>query len=133
MSFLDRPKVRRFLALSDKTAPARVYVPPPSLEDRLGYAAAERGYAFDLIDRAHDALRAAASDVRLVSEEAALRAVTQRDEAYESAQRIRRGGDEAFTRNMALSDRADANFQSDDHVASIIRNLLPIEGNSNAG
>lgn len=110
MSFLSTTK--RWFGLDQPQLPQVTHV-APTFEERLNAAAAERGFAFDLLStEVRPALEAAAEEEAAVAAEALEKAEAVRQRADEDAQRIL---DNARVRSGNLKVTAEAaQHNSDD-------------------
>lgn len=130
MSFLNRPKVRRFLALPDKHEPHTIVQPSLTLEERLGEAAADRGWAFDILEQAREALRDSAQTEYEVAQEYLRRADRGRTEAAEAAHRILETAAQSASDKEEKATSAQRNGDDDLRAFERLDDLLAKEDES---
>lgn len=100
------------------------YVAPPSLEDRLGEAAAERGYAFDMLSEAREALRAAADTEAYVAAEAIARAEKAVAFSRQQAERILATGQANAEHLEDMAATAQTNAVDDSNASFLLASLM---------
>lgn len=134
MSWLVNAK--KWLGLDQPTLPQVTHI-APTFEERLGEAAAKRGYAFELLDQqVRTALEEAAAEEVAVAVEAVERAQVTRDRAREDADRIleraaRRSGELEVQAEAAARNARD-DYRAVRTLASLIDTGLHDTGPSGA-
>lgn len=125
MSILD--KIKLYFGMGHEDTAVSYRQPEPTLEEKIGNAQSERGFAFDLIEQAQDALRAAATLESDIAEESQRRAINGLRVAQESAARILANGQEAAQKYSVQADCALTNAVDDSDAVLVLSSLMSKE------